>query len=209
MPVILAGDFNVVPTDRDIYATRSYAKDALLQRAPRARFARLLEAGWRDAIRVLHPDAAIYTYWSYLRNRWPRDAGLRIDHLLLSAPAAKRLVAAGVDRAVRGKDGASDHAPVWVELRDAAGRDRSRAQHPASSSRGAKATEPSRSRLPNSPSRAGFLKKGDELWREMAFFGAGARRGAAWRGASLACWSFLWNRWPRLGRACSVRSGAT
>jgi exodeoxyribonuclease III len=155
VPVILAGDFNVVPTDRDIYATRSYAKDALLQPAPRARFARLLEAGWRDAIRVLHPDAVIYTYWSYLRNRWPRDAGLRIDHLLLSAPAAKRLVAAGVDRAVRGQDGASDHAPAWVELRDAAGRDRRRAQHPASSSRGAKATKPSRSRLPNSPSRAG------------------------------------------------------
>ncbi len=163
VPVILAGDFNVVPTDRDIYATRSYAKDALLQPAPRARFARLLEAGWRDAIRVLHPDAAIYTYWSYLRNRWPRDAGLRIDHLLLSAPAAKRLVAAGVDRAVRGKDGASDHAPVWVELRDAAGRDRSRAQHPASSSRGAKATEPSRSRLPNSPSRAGQGRLGGGL----------------------------------------------
>ena len=127
VPVVLAGDFNVVPTDRDIYATRSYAKDALLQPAPRARFARLLEAGWRDAIRALHPEAAIYTYWSYLRNRWPRDAGLRIDHLLLSAPAAKRLVAAGVDRAVRGKDGASDHAPAWVELRDRAGRNQSSA----------------------------------------------------------------------------------
>jgi exodeoxyribonuclease III len=118
VPVVLAGDFNVAPTDRDIYATRSYAKDALLQPAPRARFARLLEAGWRDAIRALHPEAAIYTYWSYLRNRWPRDAGLRIDHLLLSAPAAKRLVAAGVDRAVRGMDGASDHAPAWLELSD-------------------------------------------------------------------------------------------
>jgi len=125
VPVVLAGDFNVVPTDRDIYATRSYAKDALLQPAPRARFAQLLEAGWRDAIRVQHPDAAIYTYWSYLRNRWPRDAGLRIDHLLLSGQAAKRLVAAGVDRAVRGKDGASDHAPVWVELRDGAAKTRS------------------------------------------------------------------------------------
>jgi exodeoxyribonuclease-3 len=163
VPVILAGDFNVVPTDRDIYATRSYAKDALLQPAPRARFARLLEAGWRDAIRALHPDAAIYTYWSYLRNRWPRDAGLRIDHLLLSAPAAKRLVAAGVDRAVRAKDGASDHAPAWVELRDAAGRDRRRAQHPASSSRGGKATKPSRSRLPNSSSQAGQGRVGGWL----------------------------------------------
>ena len=142
VPVVLAGDFNVVPTDRDIYATRSYAKDALLQPAPRARFARLLEAGWRDAIRALHPEAAIYTYWSYLRNRWPRDAGLRIDHLLLSAPAAKRLVAAGVDRAVRGEDGASDHAPAWVELRDRAGRNKAPLRV-ASSLRGAKATKQS------------------------------------------------------------------
>jgi exodeoxyribonuclease III len=147
VPVVLAGDFNVVPTDRDIYATRSYAKDALLQPAPRARFARLLEAGWRDAIRTLHPEAAIYTYWSYLRNRWPRDAGLRIDHLLLSAPAAKRLVAAGVDRAVRGKDGASDHAPAWVELRDGAARNKAPLRV-ASSLRGAKATKQSRAVAP-------------------------------------------------------------
>ena len=118
VPVVLAGDFNVVPTDRDIYPTKSYAKDALLAAgSPRAVCA-LLDQGWRDAIRTLHPDAPMYTYWSYLRNRWPRDAGLRIDHLLLSKEAAKRLVAAGVDRAVRGKDNASDHAPVWIELRD-------------------------------------------------------------------------------------------
>jgi exodeoxyribonuclease-3 len=119
VPVVLAGDFNVVPTDRDIYPTKSYAKDALLQPESRARVARLLGQGWRDAIRTLHPDEPSYTYWSYLRNRWPRDAGLRIDHLLLSEEAAKRLVAAGVDRAVRGADNASDHAPVWIELRDA------------------------------------------------------------------------------------------
>ncbi len=102
----------------DIYPTKSYDKDALLQPETRARFAQLLEQGWRDAIRSLHRDAPIYTYWSYLRNRWPRDAGLRIDHLLLSKQAAKRLLAAGVDREVRGKENASDHAPVWIELRD-------------------------------------------------------------------------------------------
>ena len=121
VPVVLAGDYNVVPTDRDIYAVRSYADDALLQPAPRAQFQKLLSQGWRDAVRALHPDAAIYTYWSYLRNRWPRDAGLRIDHLLLSALAAKRLAAAGVDREVRGEARASDHAPVWVELQKAGG----------------------------------------------------------------------------------------
>ena len=118
VPVVLAGDYNVVPSDGDIYPTKSYDKDALLQPETRARFAQLLEQGWRDGIRSLHRDAPIYTYWSYLRNRWPRDAGLRIDHLLLSKQAAKRLLAAGVDREVRGKENASDHAPVWIELRD-------------------------------------------------------------------------------------------
>jgi hypothetical protein len=97
------------------------ADDALLQPGPRAQFQKLLRQGWRDALRALHPDAALYTYWSYLRNRWPRDAGLRIDHLLLSALAAKRLAAASVDREVRGEAGASDHAPVWVELKEAGG----------------------------------------------------------------------------------------
>ena len=118
IPVVLAGDFNVVPTDRDIYATRSYAKDALLQPESRALFRRILDQGWIDAIRARHPEAPIYTFWDYMRNRWPRDAGLRIDHLLLSEAAAQRLVDAGVDRDVRGKEGASDHAPAWVVLRD-------------------------------------------------------------------------------------------
>jgi exodeoxyribonuclease-3 len=127
VPVVLAGDYNVVPTDHDIYAVRSYADDALLQPEPRAQFQKLLRQGWRDALRALHPDAAPYTYWSYLRNRWPRDAGLRIDHLLLSALAAKRLAAAGVDREVRGEAGASDHAPAWVELKEAGGGRSSRA----------------------------------------------------------------------------------
>jgi exodeoxyribonuclease III len=120
IPVVLAGDFNVVPTDRDIYATRSYADDALLQPQSRALFRRILDQGWVDAIRARHPDAAIYTFWDYMRNRWPRDAGLRLDHLLLSAEAARRLLDGGVDRAVRGREGASDHAPAWVVLRDEA-----------------------------------------------------------------------------------------
>ena len=118
-PVVLAGDYNVVPTDRDIYPTKSYAKDALLQPQPRALFRKLLEQGWMDAVRTLHPDAPMYTFWDYMRNRWPRDAGLRIDHLLLSKDAATRLESAGVDRDVRGKEGASDHAPAWVVLKDA------------------------------------------------------------------------------------------
>jgi exodeoxyribonuclease III len=118
IPVVLAGDFNVVPTDRDIYATGSYADDALLQPQSRALFQRILDQGWVDAVRARHPDAAIYTFWDYMRNRWPRDAGLRIDHLLLSAEAAQRLLDAGVDRTVRGREGASDHAPAWVVLRD-------------------------------------------------------------------------------------------
>jgi exodeoxyribonuclease III len=118
IPVVLAGDYNVVPTDRDIYPTTSYAKDALLQPESRALFQRILEQGWVDAIRALHPQAPMYTFWDYMRNRWPRDAGLRIDHLLLSAQAAKRLLAAGVDRKIRGEEGASDHAPAWIELRE-------------------------------------------------------------------------------------------
>ncbi len=120
VPVVLAGDFNVVPTDHDIYPTKSYARNALVQPQSRARFQRLLAQGWIDAIRTLHPDAPMYTFWDYMRNRWPRDAGLRLDHLLLSTQAAQRLVASGVDRDVRGRDGASDHAPAWIELRERA-----------------------------------------------------------------------------------------
>jgi exodeoxyribonuclease III len=118
-PVVLAGDFNVVPTDADIYPTKSYARNALVQPEPRALFRLLLDQGWVDAIRKLHPEAPIYTFWDYRRNRWERDAGLRIDHLLLNRKAAKRLVDAGVDRHVRGIENASDHAPVWITLRDA------------------------------------------------------------------------------------------
>jgi exodeoxyribonuclease-3 len=120
VPVVLAGDYNVVPTGRDIYPTKSWARDALVQPASRAAFRGLLEQGWVDAIRERHPDAPMYTYWDYMRNRWERDGGLRIDLLLLSANAAKRLENSGVDREVRGAEGASDHAPTWVILRNAA-----------------------------------------------------------------------------------------
>ena len=101
-PVVLAGDYNVVPTDADIYPTKSYKDNALVQPEPRALFARLLDQGWIDAIRTLHPDAKMYTFWDYMRNRWQRDAGLRLDHLLLNRIAANRLVKSGVDRDVRG-----------------------------------------------------------------------------------------------------------
>jgi exodeoxyribonuclease-3 len=123
-PVVLAGDYNIVPTPADIYPSTSYAKNALVQPESRAAFQRLLDQGWIDAIRKLHPDTPMYTFWDYMRNRWPRDAGLRIDHLLLNPKAAKRLTDAGVDREVRGKDGASDHAPAWIVLRETGGRRR-------------------------------------------------------------------------------------
>ncbi|MBB5208293.1 exodeoxyribonuclease III [Chiayiivirga flava] len=115
-PVVLAGDYNVVPTDADIYDTRSWKKDALLQPESREAYRRLLAQGWTDAIRATHPDAAIYTFWDYFRQHWQRNAGLRIDHLLLSAVLAPRLRDAGVDTWVRGEPGASDHAPTWITL---------------------------------------------------------------------------------------------
>lgn len=116
-PVLLAGDYNVVPTEADIYNSRSWKTDALLQPESRAAFARLLDQGWTDALRERYPDAPPpWTFWPYFRNGWERDAGLRIDHLLLSPTLSGRLVDAGVDREVRGQAHASDHAPVWVEL---------------------------------------------------------------------------------------------
>jgi exodeoxyribonuclease-3 len=115
-PVVLCGDYNIVPTDFDIYSLRSYADDALVQPEPRERYAKLLGQGWLDAIRTQHPKERIYTYWDYMRKRWERDAGLRIDHLLLNKAAAARLRNADVDKDVRGRPGASDHCPAWVEL---------------------------------------------------------------------------------------------
>jgi len=115
-PVVLAGDFNVVPTDDDIYSPKSWLDNALLQPAAREAWRELLGQGWTDALRARHPTDRIYTFWDYKRNRWPRDAGLRIDHLLLGGGLAERLVDAGVDRAVRGMEDASDHAPAWAVL---------------------------------------------------------------------------------------------
>jgi exodeoxyribonuclease III len=115
-PVIVAGDYNVVPTDFDIYNPRSWRKDALLQPESRACWERLLAQGWTDAIRQLHPEQPVFTFWDYFRQHWQRDAGLRIDHLLLNPALAPALLAAGVDRWVRGEEHASDHAPTWVQL---------------------------------------------------------------------------------------------
>jgi len=118
-PVILAGDYNVVPTDFDIYNPKSWRKDALLQPQSRAAFQELLDEGWTDAIRAHHPEERIYTFWDYFREHWARNSGLRIDHLLLSDELAPRLVDANVDRWVRGEPKPSDHAPTWVQLSDA------------------------------------------------------------------------------------------
>ena len=116
MPAVLCGDYNVVPTDGDIYAMRSWRENALTQPEPRAAFTRLLGQGWTDAVGDLHPDEPAYTFWAYLRDSWHRDAGLRIDHLLVSRALSGRLTEAGVDRSIRGAENASDHAPAWIEL---------------------------------------------------------------------------------------------
>jgi len=116
MAVVLAGDYNVAPTEIDIYPTSSWDDDALVQPETRAAYARLLRQGWRDAIRERYGQERVYTFWHYLRHRWQRDAGLRLDHILLSPAAALRFTDAGIDRAVRGKQGASDHAPAWIRL---------------------------------------------------------------------------------------------
>ena len=115
-PVVIAGDYNVVPTDFDIYNPRSWLKDALLQPQTRECYQRLLQQGWIDAIRHRHPRDAVFTFWDYFRKHWERDAGLRIDHLLLNAKLAACLAGAGVDRWVRGEEHASDHAPAWIEI---------------------------------------------------------------------------------------------
>jgi len=116
-PVILTGDYNVMPTDLDVYKPEKWVDDALFRPEVRAAFKTLVAQGWTDAIRKLHPDEKIYTFWDYFRNAYGRDAGLRIDHFLLSPQLSKRLTAAGVDRQVRGWEKTSDHAPVWIELK--------------------------------------------------------------------------------------------
>jgi exodeoxyribonuclease-3 len=117
IPAVLAGDYNVAPTALDIYPTKSWDKDALIQPQSRAAFRSLLAKGWTDAIRTVHASKPMFTFWDYKRNRWPRDAGLRLDHLLLSPALTPRLTKAGVDRELRGEEGASDHAPAWIVLR--------------------------------------------------------------------------------------------
>jgi len=129
-PVVLAGDYNVIPTEIDVYKPEHWLKDALFLPEVRSAFADLVAMGWTDALRKLHPEERIYTFWDYFRNAWMRDAdfrsawmrdaGLRIDHLLLSHSAAARLVSAGVDREVRGWGKASDHAPAWIVIADRA-----------------------------------------------------------------------------------------
>jgi exodeoxyribonuclease-3 len=118
-PAVLAGDFNVMPTDLDVYAPERWVDDALFRPEVRDAYQRLVARGWIDALRALHPDERIYTFWQYFRNAFGRDAGLRIDHLLLSPSLAGRLVAAGVDRDVRARERSSDHGPVWIEIADA------------------------------------------------------------------------------------------
>jgi len=116
IPVVLAGDYNVVPTVHDIYPTRSLDKNALIQPASRAAFARLLSQGWTDALRKLHPHGPLWTFWDYERDRWAADKGMRLDHLLLSPTLSERLVEGSVDRWTRGEANASDHAPAWIVL---------------------------------------------------------------------------------------------
>jgi exodeoxyribonuclease-3 len=118
IPVILTGDYNVMPTELDVYKPEKWVDDALFRPETRAAFHNLVAQGWTDALRMLYPDEKIYTFWDYFRNAYGRDAGLRIDHFLLSPGLEKRLKAAGVHRNVRGWEKTSDHAPTWIELAD-------------------------------------------------------------------------------------------
>jgi exodeoxyribonuclease III len=116
VPTVLAGDYNVIPTDEDVFSVKAMAGDALMQPESRAAFRRLVNSGWTDAIRTRYPTGQIYTFWDYQAGAWQRDAGFRIDHLLLSPPAADRYRDAGVDKHVRGREKASDHVPTWVVI---------------------------------------------------------------------------------------------
>ena len=121
VPVVLAGDFNVMPTDLDVYKPERWRDDALFRPEVRAAYAELVDQGWTDCLRHLHPGERIYTFWDYFRNAYGRDAGLRIDHLLASPAVADDLLEAGVDRHVRGWEKASDHAPTWIRLGEVEG----------------------------------------------------------------------------------------
>jgi exodeoxyribonuclease-3 len=117
VPAVLMGDYNVIANDDDTFSVRAMAEDALMQPESRAAYRRLLAQGWTDALRTRHPTGRVWTFWDYQAGAWQRDAGFRIDHLLLSPQAADRLVDAGVDKEYRGRERASDHAPTWVTLR--------------------------------------------------------------------------------------------
>lgn len=135
LPVILAGDYNVMPTDLDVYKPESWREDALFRPEVREAFGKLVKQGWTDAIRTLHPEERIYTFWDYFRNAYARNAGLRIDHFLLSPAVKGRLASAGVDREVRGWEKSSDHAPVWIGLANQAPKRRRSAKNARTSDR--------------------------------------------------------------------------
>lgn len=120
LPVVLTGDYNVMPTELDVYKPERWVEDALFRPEVRQAFKNLVDQGWTDALRKLYPNEKVYTFWDYFRNAYGRDAGLRIDHFLLSPSLDSRLAAAGVDKHVRGWEKTSDHAPVWIELADTA-----------------------------------------------------------------------------------------
>jgi exodeoxyribonuclease III len=193
VPVVLAGDLNVVPTDRDIYPTKSWADDALLQPESRAAFRRILDQGFVDAVRTLHPDAAMYTYWDYKRNRWARDAGLRIDFLLLSAQAAERLIDAGVERDVRGEENASDHAPAWILLRENSKMRRSSSRRTTGTKRDAN-SQPSTRPAKAGPARRPLLVIDGDSFAHRSYHGVPKtvlRRGGKGAGAIVGFANFL------------------
>ena len=131
----MAGDYNVVATEADIYPGHREADNALLRPESRAAFQTLLDQGWTDALRTLQPAGPLWTFWGYLRHRWPNDKGMHLDHLLLSPDLAAQLAAGGVDREVRGIEGASDHAPAWIELRRPRGAPKPKPAAPTTSRR--------------------------------------------------------------------------
>lgn len=116
IPTALVGDFNVIPQDKDVWSPKAMADDALMQPGSRRAYTRLLNDGWTDALDTLNPKGGVWTYWDYQAGAWQRDHGFRIDHMLLSPELADRMISAGVDKEYRGREKASDHAPVWVEL---------------------------------------------------------------------------------------------
>lgn len=146
IPVILAGDYNVIPTERDVYKPEKWEGDALFMPKVRDLYGELMEKGWTDALRHLHPDEQIFTFWDYFRNAWGRNAGLRLDHLLVSPSLEKRLIRAEVDREARGWEGASDHAPAWIELKTSGAR--SKAPRKAAVKATQRATKPVKKKTP-------------------------------------------------------------